>query len=41
MRHVIEAAIIEKLEDEIDLQAYKSRKEEETISFEEILKKIK
>jgi len=37
MRHIIEQALIEQLEDEIDLEAYRERKGEETFSLEEIL----
>lgn len=37
MRYLIEQALIEQLEDEIDLEAYHERRNEETISLEEIL----
>jgi Family of unknown function (DUF6290) len=37
MRSVIERAIVEQLEDEIDLQAYRDRKDEPTIPLEEVL----
>ena len=41
MRFVIEEALIEQLEDEIDLEAYRKRKDEETFSLEEVLSKRK
>lgn len=37
MRFMIEQALIEQLEDEIDLEAYEARKDEETVSLEEVL----
>ena len=37
MRSVIERAIVEQLEDEIDLQAYRDRKDEPTIPLEDVL----
>jgi hypothetical protein len=37
LRYMIEQALIEQLEDEIDLEAYEARKDEETISLEEVL----
>ncbi|MGQ0541105.1 MAG: DUF6290 family protein [Blastocatellia bacterium] len=37
MRYLIEEALVERLEDEIDLEAYRARRDEETISLEEIL----
>lgn len=37
MRYLIEQALIERLEDEIDLAAYYERRNEETYSLEEIL----
>ena len=40
IRHFIEQAIIEKLEDEMDVQAYELRKNEENISLEDLLKDI-
>lgn len=33
IRYVIENALIEQLEDEIDIEAYRSRKNEERVSF--------
>ncbi|MDQ3490367.1 MAG: DUF6290 family protein [Acidobacteriota bacterium] len=36
LRYLVEQALIEQLEDEIDLEAYRSRRDEETFSFEEI-----
>lgn len=38
IRYLIEQALIEYLEDEIDLEAYHSRKNEETVSLEDVLK---
>ncbi len=38
LRHFVERAILEQLEDEIDLQAYRERKEEDTVSLESILR---
>ncbi|HMQ03572.1 MAG TPA: DUF6290 family protein [Pyrinomonadaceae bacterium] len=37
LRYMIEQALIEQLEDEIDLEAYEARKNEETVSLEEVL----
>lgn len=37
LRYMIEQALVEQLEDEIDLEAYRSRRDEETFSLEEIL----
>lgn len=37
MRYLIEKALVEQLEDEIDLEAYEARRNEETYSLEEIL----
>lgn len=37
MRYLIEQALIEQLEDEIDIEAYHSRRGEETFSLEEVL----
>jgi len=37
MRYLIEQALIEQLEDEIDLEAYRSRRDEETFSLDEVL----
>jgi antitoxin component of RelBE/YafQ-DinJ toxin-antitoxin module len=37
LRHVVEEAIVERIEDEIDLDAHLARKEEETISLEDLL----
>ena len=39
LRYLIEQAIIEQLEDEIDLEAYRQRRGEETVSLEELLAK--
>jgi hypothetical protein len=38
IQHFIEKAVIEQLENEIDLEAYYKRKNEETVSLEELLK---
>jgi hypothetical protein len=38
LRSLIEQALIDQLEDEMDLQAYHQRRSEETIPLEEILK---
>lgn len=37
LRHLIEQALVEQLEDEIDLEAYHQRRYEDTFSLEEIL----
>jgi Family of unknown function (DUF6290) len=37
LRYLVEQALIEQLEDEIDLEAYRERRGEETFSLEEIL----
>lgn len=37
MRYLIEKALVEQLEDEIDLETYEARRNEETYSLEEIL----
>lgn len=37
LRYLIEQALVEQLEDEIDLEAYHARRNEETISLEEVL----
>lgn len=39
IRHLVEQALIEQLEDEIDLEAYHQRKDEATIPLEKILKR--
>ena len=41
IQSVVENAIREQLEDEIDLQSYQERKNEEEISLAQILKKLK
>ena len=41
IQSVVENAIREQLEDEIDLSAYLERKEEEEVSFSTVLKKLK
>lgn len=37
LRYLIEQALLEQLEDEIDLEAYRIRRNEETVLFEQIL----
>jgi len=37
LRYMVEQALIEQLEDEIDLEAYRERRDKETFSLEEIL----
>ena len=37
LRHLVEQALLEQLEDEIDLEAYRQRRFEESIPLEEIL----
>ena len=37
LRYMVEKALIEQLEDEIDLEAYHARRNEETVSLEEVL----
>ncbi len=39
LRYLIEQALLEQLEDEIYLEAYRSRRNEETIPLEQILAK--
>lgn len=39
LRHLIEQALVEQIEDEIDLEAYRNRRNEETVSLEEVLAK--
>lgn len=41
IRYIVEQALLEYLENEIDIEAYHSRKNEETVSLEEILSQIK
>lgn len=41
LRHLIEQAIVEQIEDEIDLEAYHARRDEETIPLEKVLKGLK
>ena len=41
LRYLIEQALVEQLEDEIDLEAYHSRRKEETVSLEDVLAGIK
>lgn len=37
LRYLIEQALVEQLEDEIDLEAYHARRNEETVSLEQVL----
>lgn len=37
IQHFVEKAIVEQLEDEIDLEAYYKRKDEESISFDKLV----
>lgn len=37
LRHLVEQALVEQLEDEIDIEAYAQRRDEPTVSLEEIL----
>ena len=41
LQYFVEKALIDQLEDEIDIEAYYARKNEETIPLEEILKSRK
>jgi len=41
IQSVVENAIREQLEDEIDLQSYQERKDEEEVSLSNVLKKLK
>jgi regulator of PEP synthase PpsR (kinase-PPPase family) len=41
LRFLIEQALIEQLEDEMDLESYRLRRSEDTVSLEEILAKGK
>lgn len=37
LRHLVEQALIEQIEDEMDLETYHQRKSEETVPLEDIL----
>ena len=37
MRYLIEQALIEQLEDEIDIEAFRARRNEETFALDEVL----
>lgn len=37
MRYLIEQALIEQLEDEIDIEAFRTRRNEETFALDEVL----
>jgi len=37
LRHLVEQALVEQLEDAIDLESYRERRDEETIPLEKIL----
>lgn len=39
LRHFVEQAIVEQLEDAVDLESYRQRKNEETVPLEQILRK--
>lgn len=41
LRYLIEQALVEQLEDEIDLEAYHARRNEETVSLEDVLAGLK
>ena len=41
LRYLIEQALVEQLEDEIDLEAYHARRNEETVPLEEVLAGLK
>lgn len=41
LRYLIEQALVEQLEDEIDIEAYHARRNEETVSLEEVLAGLK
>lgn len=41
LQYLIEQALLERLEDAVDLEAYQKRKNEETFSLEEVLKEYK
>ena len=38
LRYLVEEALLEKLEDEIDLEAYYERRNEETVAMEKLLR---
>lgn len=41
LRYVIEQALVEQLEDEMDLQVYQERRNEETVPLEKIIASMK
>jgi len=41
LRYLIEQALVEQLEDEIDIEAYHARRNEETVSLEDVLSGLK
>ncbi len=41
IQHVVEEAILQTIEDEIDLEAIQLREDEDVISFEEVIKSLK
>ncbi|MBX7061621.1 MAG: hypothetical protein IT171_06910 [Acidobacteria bacterium] len=41
LRHLIEQALVEQIENEIDLEAYRNRRNEETVSLEDVLARSK
>jgi Family of unknown function (DUF6290) len=40
LRYLIEQALIERLEDEIDFEAYHARRNEETVPLEQVLSRL-
>jgi hypothetical protein len=41
LRHLVEQALIEQIEDEMDLESYNQRKAEQTVPLEDILAGLK
>lgn len=41
LRYLVETALLEQLEDEIDVEAFRARKAEETVSLEAVLRRAK
>jgi len=41
LRYLVEQALIEQLEDEIDLEVFRDRRNEDTVPFEKVLAKMK
>lgn len=40
LRHVVEQAIIEQIEDQLDLDTFRLRRDEETISLDQLLSEL-